>query len=243
MAKEDRMVGDLEYRALLAADIEHSAGRGDPALRRIRDVLFTELRASVEYSGIDWDGCVRRDLGDGMVLTAPRGTPLTSLIQPLTAQLSQRLRAHNRESSELTRVRARVVVHAGHVRVEDDTVTGQPLEVLARLLDAPNAKKALLDAPQSVSVALLVSQHVHDEAVQHGYLGIDPDDFHRIPITVKEYSGYGWLHLPGAGAISLGTAPVEPDEVRSKMVNKASGHGTIIANQGGDQNFRITKRS
>ena len=237
------MGGDLEYRALLATDIEHSAGRGDPALRRIRDVLFTELRASVEYSGIDWDGCLRRDLGDGMVLTAPRDTPLTSLIQPLTAQLSQRLRAHNRESSDLTKVRARIAVHAGHVRVDGDAVTGQPLEVLARLLDAPNAKKALLEAPQSVSVALLVSQHVHDEAVQHGYLGIDPDDFQRIPITVKEYSGYGWLQLPGTGAISIETAQEKLDQARSKMVNKASGHGTIIANQGGDQHFRITRRS
>ncbi|MEK8169848.1 hypothetical protein NKH77_08590 [Streptomyces sp. M19] len=72
----------MEYRAILAVDIERSANRGDKALMEIRATLSEKLRAAFLASDIDWDACGRHDLGDGLRVTAPAGTPKTALIHP-----------------------------------------------------------------------------------------------------------------------------------------------------------------
>jgi class 3 adenylate cyclase len=186
-----------EYRALMAVDVEHSAGRGDMALQTVRDVLFSSLRESFERSGIDWEACLRDDLGDGVRVTAPAGTHKTRLIHPLTHELAVRLRAHNRLAGPLTRIRVRIALHAGDVYIDRaGTITGQPLEVLARMLDAAPARTALANAPETVPSVVLVSQHFYDETVRHGYPGTDPETFHNVTFTVKEYTADAWLHLP-----------------------------------------------
>lgn len=231
---------DLEYRALLAVDIERSAGRGNVAFHRIREVLHTALRESFEQSGIDWHSCLRHDLGDGMRVAAPSGTRKTRLLYPLLPELAARLRAHNRPAGPDTRVRVRAALHAGDICLGPaGAVTGRPLEVLARLLDAPPAREALARAPQTVAASVLVSQHYYEDAVRHGYPGIDPETFRQVTVVAKEFTGDAWLHLPGhpvpppAGPADR-AAEKEPRQERSTMIVKASGHGTVYATQHGD---------
>jgi len=241
------MTRELEYRALLAVDIERSGGRGNVALEQIREVLGTALRASFDRAGIDWTDCVRDDLGDGFRVIAPPGLAKSALVHPLVHELAVRLRAHNRNAGPGSTVRVRVALHAGEVRVDGSgVVTGGPLEVLARLLDAPPLRAALADAGAGVSTALLVSQHFHDETVRHGYPGIDPDTFHEITFTTKEHTATAWLHLaPDAAFVQRGTDPAPtvasavPVEATAaaRQVNKASGHGTVFATQHGTQNI------
>ncbi|MBV2364492.1 hypothetical protein [Streptomonospora nanhaiensis] len=252
------MAETLEYRALLALDIERSSGRGNVALRRIRAVLAAALREALERSGIAWSACVHDDLGDGLRVAAPAGLPKAALVHPLVRELAVRLRAHNRAAAPGTAVRVRAALHAGEVYVGGAGgagVTGGPLEVLARLLDAPVLKTALAQAPESVSVALLMSRHFHEETVRHGYPGIDPDAFHQVAFTTKEYSAEAWLHLapdaPGAprpvpagpaAADAPGADPAPgptPGEGAgpgaSTMVNTATGNGAVFAVQHGTQ--------
>lgn len=261
------MEAERDYRAVLAVDIERSAGRGNVALDRIREVLGTALRESFAASGIDWEACLRDDLGDGMRVTAPPRLPKTRLIHPLVHELAVRLRAHNRTAGEATRVRVRIALHAGDVRIgPTGGVTGQPLEVLARLLEAAPARTALAQAPETVSASLLVSGHIYDEAVRHGYPGIDPDTFRKVTFTEKEHTADAWLHLPGYGAAPPLPAPsatetparppardgaaadAGPDDRdrpdrsgRSTMVNNAYGHGVVYALQHGTQHIRTTR--
>jgi class 3 adenylate cyclase len=248
------MEAQLEYRAVLAVDIEKSSGRGNVALLRNRDALRSMLGEAFRRSGIDWEECVRDDLGDGLRVTAPAGTRKASLVHPLVQELSGLLVAHNGTADEATRIRVRVALHAGEVCLTPaGEVAGSPLEILARLLDAPPARAALAAAPRTVPVALLMSQHFYDETVRQGYEGIDPAAFHQVGFTVKELTADAWLHTPGW------TPPQEPahepeqepeqeaavkerDRPRgdSKMVNKASRKGVIYATQNGDQHIRIT---
>ncbi|MFF8815415.1 hypothetical protein [Streptomyces pactum] len=251
----------VEHRALLAVDIERSAGRGNVALQRIREVLWEALRESFGCAGLEWEACLRDDLGDGVRVVAPAGARKTKLIHPLVHELTARLRAHNRLAGPATRIRVRIALHAGDVCLGPaGEVTGRPLEVLARLLDAAVARTALAEAPETVTASLLVSQHFHDETVSHGYPGIDPASFHRVALAEKEYAANAWLHLPGATAVppeavgpgeADGRAPVPtpapaaapapaPAPAAAKMINKASGHGVVYATQNGTQNIHLT---
>ncbi|RCG26129.1 hypothetical protein DTL70_08085 [Streptomyces diacarni] len=251
----------LEHRALLAVDIAHSAARGNVALHRIRDVLRESLREALEESGIDWDACLRDDLGDGFRITAPPGVRKRRLIHPLLPELAVRLRAHNRMAGPLTSIRVRVALHAGDVCLgRDGQVTGRPLEVLARLLDARQARAALDAAPDTVTASLLISQHFYDETVRHGYPGIEPETFGKVTLAEKEHAADAWLHLPGytgpphtpepdattAPADESPAAPAPADEAPAarapgKMVNRASGNGVVYATQHGTQNIHLTR--
>ncbi|TDC20507.1 hypothetical protein E1265_21980 [Streptomyces sp. 8K308] len=236
---------------MVALDIEGSAGRGNEALLTIREVLARSVREALALSGVDWDACLRHDLGDGLRVTVPAGTWKARLIHPFVPELAARLRAHNRTAGELTRVRVRMALHAGDVRLgPDGEVAGGALETLARLLDAPRARAALAEAPPSVPVALLVSRHFHDETVRHGYPGIDPEDFRRVSVTAKEFTADAWLHLPGHRAASpppeepaaAGHAPAPAAEgagTHYQMTNRASGHGVINATQHGTQHVYV----
>lgn len=238
-----------EYRALLAVDIERSAGRGNTALHLIRDALGRALRQACARSGIEWRDALRDDLGDGFRLTAPAGTEKARLVHPLVPELAAGLREHNRTAAPKARVRVRVALHAGDVFVDPaGPVTGQPLEVLARLLDAAPARAALRRAPAFVTASLLLSSHFHEETVRHGYPGIDPETFHRVPLAEKEYTAHAWLHLPGYA----GPAPVPEDDGGverempparggARMVNRASGHGVVYALQSGTQHIHVTR--
>ncbi|RPK93311.1 MULTISPECIES: hypothetical protein [Streptomyces] len=223
-----------EYRALFAVDIAGSSGRGDVALDQIRQTLSTALCASFTRSGVDWEACLRHDLGDGMRVVAPAGTPETSLIHPLVHELTEHLRAHNLLAGAPTQIRLRMALHAGSVQVDrDGTVTGRPLEVLARLLDAEPVRAALAEA-QEATTALLVSEHFHETAVCEGRPGIDPASFRQVGVREKEFTGSAWLHVPAYGAPrATGPAPVRTATDRpagnTKMISKASGHGVIYA--------------
>jgi hypothetical protein len=230
-----------EYRALMAVDVERSAGRGNPAQHRVRDVLFSALQESLERSGIDWAACLRDDLGDGIRITAPAGTPKTALLHPLLHELAVRLRAHNRLAGPLTRVRVRIALHAGDVFI-DSSVTGQPLETLARMLDAAPARAALANAPETVPAVAILSRHFYDETARHGYPGIDPETFHKVPFTVKEHTADAWLHLP-LSALPPAPGPNEPAARPATMVNNATGHGTIYATQNGTQHVTVKRGS
>jgi len=246
----------LEYRAVLAVDIEKSSGRGNTALMDNRRTLRRLLEAAFDRAGVAWEACARHDLGDGLCVTAPAGTRKAVLVHPLVDELAGLLRAHNAQDRDpATRFRLRAALHAGEVGLTaDGHAVGAPLETLARLLDAPPLRTALERAPRTVPVALLMSRHFYDDTVRHGYDGIDPDTFHEVGFTVKEFTADAWLHTPGW------TPPREPVRKKGRgrsgrkardrdraapgpttMNNKASGNGVINAAQNGDLHVRITR--
>lgn len=185
------------YRPMMVIDVEHSAGRGDVALINNRAMLLGVLCDVFSESRVDWDSCHSQDTGDGVQLVIDAEVPKARLIHPLVHDLAIRLRAHNQTAGSLTAIRVRVGLHAGDVHMSDGQVAGSSLEFLARLVEAPPLRQALALAPESVTLALAVSEHVYEEVVRHRYPGIDPDTFHRVTFTVKETKSRAWLHLPG----------------------------------------------
>lgn len=196
-------MSSLEYRALLALDIEKSSGRGRAPLAEIRRVLREAADSSLERNAIAPEACVFDDLGDGLKIVAPPGSPKAGLLTAVIHDLAFRLRRHNRKvgAGSPLRIRVRAALHAGEVDLSDDgTVYGPPLEVLARLLDAGELREALRAAPADTPVALIVSGHYYEDAVQHGSLDVFPEDFESRSVGVKEFVGQAWLFVPAFAA-------------------------------------------
>jgi hypothetical protein len=234
------MFTNPEYRPLFAVDVERSSGRGNVAMMRYQEALFAQLREAFAASRIDWNACHREDLGDGVLVIAPQGVAKSSLIHPLAADLAGRLRSYNRTAGDSTKIRVRMALHAGDVHVHDGRIVGRPLEVLARLLDAPPGRAALQAAPASATVLLIVSQHVYDETVQHGYPGIDPETFTKVHFTVKETTGDAWLHLPGHHVevpVGSSVADVLAGNPANVQHNTVTGSGVMFNNQSGSQHI------
>ncbi|WP_371477565.1 hypothetical protein [Kitasatospora sp. NBC_00315] len=248
------MEWESAYHAVVAVDIERSAGRGDPALLAIRSALRRVLRESFERCRIDWEACRVDDLGDGLRVTAPPGVRKAALVHPLFDEVAVRLRAHNRLTGPLTTVRVRMALHAGDVRLgPSGEVVGRPLEVLARLLDAPAVRTALAEAPPSTVAVLVLSEHFHEETVQHGRPGVEPETFRRVIVSNKEFTAPAWIRLAGCAAAEP-TEPADPIAADSaaedgptpgpwRMTNRATGHGVVYAVQNGDQHITTTRRA
>jgi hypothetical protein len=241
-----------EYRALMACDIASSSGRGEAALQEIRAVLEQACHAAFGAAGLDWDRCRRQDTGDGFHLVAPPGVQKRRLLHPALPGLATLLRAHNGRAPENLRIRLRVALHAGEIRLDPDGgASGSPFEILARLLNAAPLRTALLDAPDSVPIAAILSQHFGEETVGHFGVGPAADAFVPVDVQEKAYRGQGWIHYPGspigpqvATAWPMAQVQLSPEESQTPDMarvpagsavqkNWASGHGKVFAVQNG----------
>jgi class 3 adenylate cyclase len=185
--------------ALLSVDVEKSGDelRDSEAFVRFRRALFQMLRSAFEDSRIAWASCHRNDSGDGMVVAVPSEFPKSRVIYPLLERLAASLRQHNRFAGVPTRMRIRVAVHAGDVRIDEYGITGRPKVLLARLLDAEPLRRALATSPDSATVAVIVSDSFYEDVICHGHEGIDWPLYKPVTVRVKETEVRAWLHIPG----------------------------------------------
>jgi len=196
-------VPKLEYRALLSVDVEKSSGRGRRPTNDVRLVLREAVADALARNSVSWADSVVRDLGDGLTIVAPPGTAKADLLNTVIYDLALRLRQHNYAEGPGSRrlIRVRAALHAGEVELSaDGFVAGRPLEVLARLLDAPELREALRTAPPGTPLALIMSGHYYDDAVKYGSLSVLPEDFASRHVRVKEYEGQAWLFVPAFAA-------------------------------------------
>jgi hypothetical protein len=185
--------------ALLSVDVEQSGDerRDSEAFVQLRRALFQIMEDALEFSGITWSSCLRHDTGDGMIVVVPSEFPKSRLLYPMLERLAASLRHHNRYASQAIRIRLRVAIHAGDVRVDDYGITGRPKVLLARLLDAGPLRGALAEAPDTATVAVIVSDSFYDDVICHGHKGVDPRLYVPVTVRVKETEARAWLHVPG----------------------------------------------
>ncbi|MDH6139162.1 hypothetical protein P3T35_001162 [Kitasatospora sp. GP30] len=251
-----------EYRALLACDIAGSAGRGEHRLQEIRRVLRAALSGGLAVADLGPRDFGYVDTGDGCQLIAPAGLPKAALLVPLLPELSVRIREHNEQACPDARLRVRVSAHAGELRFEPaGAVSGTPFEALARLLDSDPLRQASLAGPEGTPVAAILSRHVYEETVGHGYPGLERGAFTAAEVRVKEYAAEAWLWYPGSpvgpqpaagrGTDSgTGTSPDERPERpeggeprRVEQLVQARGRSAVFAVSRGEQHVHYTERS
>jgi len=187
--------------------------------QKIRDELYRMLRECFEESGVSWAACYHEDRGDGVLVIVPPALPTRVLTDPLLALLTAKLRRHNHQASEATRIQLRAALHVGPVAKDAEGLSGDAVIHTARLLDAPVLKEALLSS--GADLAFMASAYVFDHVIWHGPGLVDPATFERVDYRLKESQITAWMH------VAVASRPPPPPVAAPVAAPRPSG-GTVF---------------
>jgi len=174
----------------------------------VRAAMYEILKSCFEAADVPWAGCYREDRGDGAVIVVPPTISTQRLVDPLMAELADRLRQYNRRASEVVRIQLRVALHVGPVGRDSEGLTGQAVIAAARIVDAPVIKARL--AAEQADLIFAASDYVYDHVVRNCAGRVDPAAFEHLECQVKESHVSVWAHLAGRVAPPPGLALAAP---------------------------------
>jgi class 3 adenylate cyclase len=183
-----------QHRTIFAVDVEGSTERTNTAKARYRLELYRLMVTALDAAGIDehsLDPFI--DSGDGvMALVHPTThAPKTVMLNTVVPRLAELLSDLDKRDPE-HRLRLRAVLHAGEVHHDDRGCYGEAMDIAFRLLNAPATKRELRDV--AVPLVLVVSDHIYQCIVRHGYPGIDATSFAPLVRTrVGGRTQRGWI--------------------------------------------------
>ena len=183
--------------SILFADV---AGFSDPMRNEgdrdvVRAAMYEILQSCFDASGVPWAACYREDRGDGAVIVVPPTISPRRMVDPLMAELADRLRHYNRRASEVVRIQLRVALHVGPVGRDAEGIIGQTVIAAARMIETPVIKARL--AAEQADLIFAVSDYVYDHVIR-GYSGrVDPAAFEHFEYQVKESHVSAWMQLFG----------------------------------------------
>src|SRR6266568_1376091 len=109
------------HKAIVGVDIEGFAERRrtNPDQVTMRTGLYRCLRTAFARSGIAWEACYHEDRGDGALILVSPEVPKELLVTCFPRELSVALRSHNQAHPAESRIRVRLVVHAGEIHRDE----------------------------------------------------------------------------------------------------------------------------
>jgi hypothetical protein len=191
------------HRAIVCVDIERftDARLADWQRADLRKGLYRTLERAFVNSRIPWGECYSEDRGDGAFFLIHPDVPTARLVERLPFELAAELARHNQGAGTpgmrdgQARLRVRVAVNAGEVRIEDKGqrgVVGTPLNLTFRLLDATELKAALRAAEGEGDVVFITSNWFYHEVIRHRR-AVGPAAYRRVPVTIKEGTVDAWI--------------------------------------------------
>ncbi|MEV5825953.1 hypothetical protein AB0L25_10285 [Spirillospora sp. NPDC052242] len=184
--------------AIFACDIASfgDASRTDDVREIMREAMYRHLDEGLRAAGVGLEKRYHEDRGDGVMVLVSADVGTEPLLTTVVDTLKAELRRYNKAAADVAKIRLRVAVHTGEARHDGNGVVGTAVNHAFRILDAQPFKDALKES--GAALAVVVSQRVHDDVVKHGPGLIDPDEYRRIDIAVKETEGSAWVRVPGA---------------------------------------------
>lgn len=196
-------------RTFLLVDIESFSNRDNVEQAVLRRELHNVVEDILAGAGVEPNLQYREDRGDGLIILVSADIPKAALLRALLTTAPDSLRTYNRVASSSAQMRLRTVLASGEVAFDprEGTVgglVGHDLNQACRLLDADVLRRAL--EQRSTDCVLCVSTPVYEGVVRHGYRGLRPEEFHRVPVSVKKDQLSAWLH----GPLPVETSAVAP---------------------------------
>lgn len=179
--------------AMLAVDIAGFSSRDPGTQQHLHAGLYRIVQDACNTAGVPWRICHHEDRGDGILVIAPAGVS-PELLDSIAAHLCAGVRRYNKLANPGAKIRLRMALHAGYVRRDDEGVSGPDVIHLFRLLDAPQLKARL--AASHANFALIISDHLYNEVIQHAPSLIEPATYQHIAINNKETHTSAWIWLP-----------------------------------------------
>ena len=210
-------------RLCLVTDIKgysaHTAGQHADAQQRLLQVMNFACR----NAGIHWIGSRdRQDRGDGRLYVFSPRLDETLVIPHLLLGLRHGLYETNQAPGPFGRMRIRAAMARGIIKRGPTGYLGQAPITACRLVDSAELKKGI-DADDDVDLAFMAPDDLFQDVIKQDFPGLPADEFTRVDVAVKEFSGVGWMYLPQAGpALAPGRSDVLWDTVLAETAGGAA---------------------
>ncbi|MFF4604980.1 hypothetical protein ACFY12_19885 [Streptomyces sp. NPDC001339] len=186
----------------MAADVEKYSRLDTPGQEVIQADLVQALEESAELSGLDRTAWSRQAQGDQEFAVLPPDTPEAVVLGDFVRHLAVRLGERNANRAEGDRMRLRLAIDTGVARTAALGYSGPAPIAVARYLNAPQLKR-VLEAMDSTDLVVIISDRLYQDVVRLRGQGLDPQRYVRAHIRQKEFTGYGWIHVPEHDAEEL----------------------------------------
>ncbi|MFI0352936.1 substrate-binding domain-containing protein [Actinomadura sp. 9N407] len=199
---------DAQHRSFLWVDIVGSSNpeisdRDRQAAKRgmYRSLRRAFRRARLPYFA--WKNLFHRhqeDRGDGAFWLFRPSIPKSRLLKALPFLVTA-VEAYNRNASRDASIRLRVALNAGEVNFDPHGVSGDSLNLTARLLDSGEFKDVVRGSGASVGV--IASDWFYDNVIRHGPPAV-AKEFEPLKVQVRDVGEVtAWVGFP-AGARETG---------------------------------------
>jgi hypothetical protein len=193
-------------RLIVAADVHRYSTRDPLGQIDAQQALLDALTSAADAIGLDRSLWHRQPQGDAELAILPPETDEAAVVADLPRELAIRLRRQNRMLKTDVRLRLRVAMHCGMLHMGALGYPGPAPVETCRLLDAQALRQALAETGDA-DLALIVSEQLFKDIVVPGYRGLRPELFRQVLVVVKEYSGNGYITLPGLSTVPPGDSP------------------------------------
>ncbi|GHF71830.1 hypothetical protein [Streptomyces thermodiastaticus] len=218
----------------LAADVEKYSRLDTPDQETFQADLVRVLEEAAVLSGLDRTTWQRQPQGDQEFAVLPHGTQESLVVGSFIRNLAIQLGERNANAAEGKRMRLRLAIDFGVARTAALGYSGPAPVMVARYLNAPQLKR-VLESLNSTDLALIVSDRVYQDVVRlrGDGQGPDPSAYVKVHVREKEFSGYGWIHVPEHGPEELEplVADPEPESTTTHATN------VVKQNSGGVYHF------
>lgn len=233
----------------LATDVEQYSRLHTPQQERAQSDLLAILDRAAARSGLDRARWARQAQGDQEFAVLPLDTQECVVVSDFVRHLAGCLAERNANVPQQDRLRLRMAVHVGVARPAALGHAGQTPIAVARLLDEPVLKRVLAKT-RTTDLVVIVSDSVYQDVVRLRENGLDPEQYTRIPVRAKEFTNFGWIHVPEHRLTELrglnAETPEIPDTVhendepagrirpaagassKTDKVSRSSGRGTHV---------------
>ncbi|ANH94491.1 hypothetical protein A8713_27650 [Streptomyces sp. SAT1] len=211
----------LSRRLCLAADMEQYSRLDTRTQSVVQSDLVRLLDEAAALAGLDRAAWERQPQGDQELAVLPVTTPEVTVLGPFVHQLTARLGVLNARTGG-PRVRLPLAVDRGVVADAALGHAGPAPVAVARYVNAPQLK-AVLAAIRPADLAVIVSDRLYQDVVRSGYPDLDPAQYVRAHVRVKEFGGYGWIRVPGHAPDEVSPAVDGPDGSLPPAKDRLSG--------------------
>ena len=225
-----------QRRLCIAADIEKWSTRKVPEQIQAQQSLASVTRAACAAAGLPQE--LAQTQGDGVLLLAPPAIDETAVIPAFVHGLTVALGQENRMLAASARIRLRLSMTTGSITDGPTGFGGPAIVECFRLLDSTPVRAALAEHPDA-RLALIVSDQLFRDVVQHDFGSLDSAGFWPARSVVKDFAGDAWVTVsgrtggPGRGAAgragaagpARSAAPGGPDDRGAPDVRSAAAGG------------------
>lgn len=197
---------------IVAIDIVSSSSGGRHRQRYLDQHLEQVLESTFEFlasSPYAPHAGFRRTDGDSATIALPAAIPRAWITADLVLrEMTIALGELNRSIVEEDRLRLRAAIDHGELVVGPPPVlAGDAVARAARLLDADPLRTAMRERP-AAPLGLIVSDRFFHEVVANRERDLDPDEFTRVGVSVKDFDEPGWIRLTCAHCVRVTPVPV-----------------------------------